>query len=215
MASITSWDESVPSGTSSIAQGDDDIRSFKSFFRSWVSQEHYTTDGSSTSAGEHKLGSARAFQLPLSRISGVANRAGQLSHDTTNNYLWVGSGSSISQVAGAAIGSVNTWSARQAYTAGITLGAETLLSVDQVTVALSVTTLAGSASTDISVAVAGGAAQPMAVSMRGPDGVVAYIQTSAYYEANTAAVRVTISNMSAGQIVIPAQTLAVSIFSFA
>lgn len=121
MASTTSWDETVPSGTSSIAQGDDDIRSLKSFFRSWVSQEHYTTDGSSTSAGEHKLGSARAFQLPLSKISGVANRAGQLSHDTTNNYLWVGSGSSISNVLGAGVNSVNTWTVRQNFTGVVSI----------------------------------------------------------------------------------------------
>ena len=216
MASTTSWDETVPSGTSSIAHGDDEIRSLKSFVRSWISQEHYTTDGSSTSAGEHKLGSARAFQLPLSRISGVANRAGQLSHDTTNNYLWVGSGSSISQVAGAAIGSVNTWSARQAFTGGLRVatGGADLYSLSLVTVSLSTTTLAASTSTDISVGNGGGAAQPMAVSMQGPDNTVAYLQTSAYYESNAASIRVTISNMSAGQIVVPAQTIAVSIFSF-
>lgn len=218
MASNVSWDESVPSGTSSIAQGDDDIRSLKSFMRSWISQEHYTTDGSTTSAGEHKKGSARAFQLPLSQISGVANRSGQLSHDTTNNYLWVGSGSSISNIAGAGVNSVNTWTARQAFTAGITVGAggRNLLEISLITVSMSVTTLAAGAATRVQTGSGiGGTTRPMAVSLMGEESVENWLLTGANYQSDGGYIEVTISNASAGQLVVPAQTIAISVFSFA
>ena len=219
MASTTSWDESVPSGTSSIAQGDDDIRSLKSFVRSWISQEHYTTDGSATSAGEHKLGSARAFQLPLSQISGVANRTGQISHDTTNNYLWVGSGSSISQIAGAAVGSVNTWTARQAFTGNVRIGSATTSNVSAVYVysaAFSVYTLAGSGATSFGV----GGVLDSALSNSPAQMSLALPQNSrcvhsAYYDSTNDLLVANISNLSTVQVVIPAQTIRVIVTQIA
>ena len=58
-----SWSSTVPSGTSSIRQGDDQIRSITSIVQSVVNDEHYfdNASASSLSGGIHKLGSARVF----------------------------------------------------------------------------------------------------------------------------------------------------------
>lgn len=63
MADIRSWNAAVPSGTSSIRDGDNQIRANAAFVQEVVNQEHYfdTASASSQSGGVHKLGSARVF----------------------------------------------------------------------------------------------------------------------------------------------------------
>jgi hypothetical protein len=220
MASTTSWDETVPSGTSSIAQGDDDIRSLKSFMRSWISQEHYTTDGSTTSAGEHKLGSARAFSLPLSQISGVANRRGQISHDTTNNYLWVGSGSSISQILGLNEASRNTFTAQQNFHANakIGTGGSAISSVGQYTLAIaSITTIAASSTSVIAISNtlnSGHSLGPFALGYQG-NGASMSVQATAYYDIQGEVLYAAFYNPTGSAVTLPAQTLRVSVIQFA
>lgn len=58
-----SWNSSNPSGTSSIRDGDNEIRSSKAKIQSVIADEHYFdgTSASSASGGVHKPGSARIF----------------------------------------------------------------------------------------------------------------------------------------------------------
>jgi hypothetical protein len=149
MASNVSWDPTVPSGTSSIAQGDDDIRSFKSFMEAAWEDEHYFTDGSTTSAGEHKVGSARAYQAASSAMSNP--RVGAIFHSTTDNNLYVASGSTYSAIIGKAVNSVNTWTVRQAFNAGISVGGGLLAAIDTYEEALSQLVMEPSAWTIVSV----------------------------------------------------------------
>lgn len=95
MASNSGWDKTVPSGTSSIAQGDDDMRSTKSSMQAWWEQEHYATDGSANSAGVHKLGSGRVFMgaSPSALSNPTGDNNGRLMHTTSTNGLWIADGS--------------------------------------------------------------------------------------------------------------------------
>lgn len=120
MASNSGFSKNVPSGSSSIAQGDDDIRSFKSFMQAWWEQEHYGTDGSATSAGIAKHGAGRAFVGPSSQLSNpTADNDGRLFWNTTNESLYIGqvSSSSWSAVADAIrLDSNNSWIGTNSFT---------------------------------------------------------------------------------------------------
>ena len=111
MASNVGWNKNVPSGFSSIALGDDEFRSIKSFMQAWWEQEHYATDGSANSAGVHKPGSARAYVGTNSQLSNP--ETGRLFWTTDEARLYVGSESGWSQLP--ALGSVNTWTATQEF----------------------------------------------------------------------------------------------------
>jgi len=120
MAGNSGWSKNVPSGSSSIAQGDDDIRSFKSFMQAWWEQEHYATDGSAASAGIAKHGAGRAFVGPASQLSNpTADNDGRLFWNTTNESLYIGqaSSSSWSAVADAIrLDSNNSWTGTNSFT---------------------------------------------------------------------------------------------------
>ena len=125
MASNSGWSKSVPSGSSSVAQGDDDIRSFKSFMQAAWEQEHYFTDGSTNSAGVLKAGAARVWQGATSILSNpTGDNSGRLIHATNNKlYIANASTSSWSVVAdNVQTASPNTWSALQEFTSGISAG---------------------------------------------------------------------------------------------
>ena len=62
------WDEASPPGSESVGLGDDRIRSFKTSARPALDSEHYWTSSSST-AGAHRSGSARAFWGTQSQVS--------------------------------------------------------------------------------------------------------------------------------------------------
>lgn len=69
MANISGdWNRNMPSGSSSIADGDDLLRQHWTSLQSLIESEHYMTD-SLTSAGLHKLGSARGYADVSSRKS--------------------------------------------------------------------------------------------------------------------------------------------------
>lgn len=124
MATNSGWSTEVPSGSSSIAKGDDEIRSFKSYMNTWWDEEHYATTGSTNSAGVHKLGSARVY-MPVT-TSGLSNPTGdgdgRLAYVEADNALWVSNGSNSTWTLvtnSITLGSANTWTARGDFTSGI------------------------------------------------------------------------------------------------
>lgn len=118
MASNAGWNKSIPSGLSPIAQGDDEIRSFKSFMQAWWEQEHYGTDGSASSAGVHKEGSARASSSTTPPT--VAAPKGQLWHDPSTDEFFVHDGTSwVTISSNVRLSSVQTWTALQKFNAGV------------------------------------------------------------------------------------------------
>lgn len=83
------WEETVPSGTSSAAQGDDEVRSLKSTLATGLAVSHYwpgTGGGSAASAGEMKLGAARVFVGTASQLSTAQLGQLMLTSDTTRLY---------------------------------------------------------------------------------------------------------------------------------
>lgn len=100
---LSSWNSAVPSGTSSIRHGDDDIRSHKSIVQSVINDEHYFDQASASSAsgGVHKLGSARIF-MNATRASIVtassADSNGRLTYAADLGSLHVHGASSTSTV---------------------------------------------------------------------------------------------------------------------
>ena len=123
MATNSGWSKSVPSGTSKISSGDDEIRSFKSYMQEWWEEEHYGTDGSANSAGVHKHGSARAFVGTTSQLSNpTGDNDGRLFFDTVAPGLYVadGSASTWKIVTNAiTLASQQTWTALQEFSAGV------------------------------------------------------------------------------------------------
>jgi hypothetical protein len=87
MASNVGWNKNFPSGTSSVALGDEEFRSIKSFMQAWWEEEHYATDGSENSAGEHKVGSARGYVGLASQLSNP--RKGALFFATDEQKIYV------------------------------------------------------------------------------------------------------------------------------
>ena len=84
MADNTGFSITVPSGTSAVSDGDNDLRQIKTFQRNWWEQEHYATDGSSNSAGVHKPGSARIY---TQSAAPTAVNIGELWHDPDDDGL--------------------------------------------------------------------------------------------------------------------------------
>lgn len=113
MASNSGWDKTVPSGTSLINVGDDDIRSFKSSMEAWWEEEHYATDGSANSAGEHKLGAARAYVGDNSQLSNPVT--GRVFLNTDDNAIWGAlSTATWTRVASSVhLDSIQTWTEQQ------------------------------------------------------------------------------------------------------
>lgn len=131
MASNSGWNKDIPSGSSAIAQGDDEIRSFKSHMQAWWEQEHYATDGSTTSAGIHKPGSARAFVAASSALSNpTADNDGRLFFATDTNQMFVANVSTSSWSVFAdniQLSSTQTWTGLQQFNAGASSAGSTLL----------------------------------------------------------------------------------------
>lgn len=91
MASNSGWSKGLPSGTSNIALGDNDIRSNQSVVQAAFEDEHYFTDGSTASAGVHKAGSARAWYQAAAPTAVLPT-----------GQLWVDSDDGVARVASAA-----------------------------------------------------------------------------------------------------------------
>lgn len=114
MASNAGWNEGVPSDQSPARLGASDIRSTKTFLENWLNEEHFTTDGSTNSAGVHKMGSARGFRGPTSALSNA--QPGRFFHATDTNFLYLGNASGWSQLpAGVSADASNDWTAFQRY----------------------------------------------------------------------------------------------------
>ena len=120
MAPNSGFDITVPSGTSAVSDGDNTMRSMKSFSKEWWEEEHYATDGSSNSAGVHKPGSARIF---TQSAAPTAVNIGQLWHDPDDDGLYVaeasGTGSWQVLTNSISLGATNTWTALQTFSAGV------------------------------------------------------------------------------------------------
>jgi hypothetical protein len=121
MASNSGWSTAVPSGQSRISNGDDEIRSVKSFMQAWWEQEHYATGGSAASAGVHRHGSARAFVGTTSQLSNpTGDNEGRLFFTSDNTGLRVASGGTWKPVTNAiTLASSQTWTALQEFDGGI------------------------------------------------------------------------------------------------
>lgn len=123
MASNSGWDKATPLGSDAVSAGDDQIRSMKSHMQAWWEEAHYGTDGSAGSAGVHKLGSARGY---------VFASASQLSNPTgdnggkigfVGNQVWIADASNSTWTlafGSLSLASVNTWTALNNFSAGIT-----------------------------------------------------------------------------------------------
>lgn len=121
MASNSGWSTAVPSGQSRISNGDDEIRSTKSFMQAWWEQEHYAVGGSAASAGVHRLGSARAFVGTTSQLSNpTGDNEGRLFFTSDNTGLRVASDGTWKPVTNAiTLASAQSWSALQQFDAGV------------------------------------------------------------------------------------------------
>jgi hypothetical protein len=121
MADNSTWDKTTPLNTDAVSLGDDQLRAFKTHMEDFWEEEHYLTDGSSASAGVHKIGSARCYQQSTapSPIAGP----GRLWHDTDDNSFWVSdpTASSWLQVSSdVGLGDNNVWTVRQNFVTSAT-----------------------------------------------------------------------------------------------
>lgn len=83
------WDEASPAGSEKVGLGDDRIRSTKTSVRNALDSEHFF-DSSSSTAGAHRPGSARAFYGAQSAVSASMQTADagrlMLTSDTTRLF---------------------------------------------------------------------------------------------------------------------------------
>lgn len=86
------WDEATPPGSESIGLGDDRIRSLKSSVRLALDSEHNFPAAGSTTAGYHRLGSARAHVGTQSRVSSGDTDGRLMVTSDTTRFFGVGSG---------------------------------------------------------------------------------------------------------------------------
>jgi len=119
MASNSGFTDQLPSDTSAASLGDDDLRSIKSFMFNWWEDEHYALDGSATSAGVHKAGSARAFSQ--SAAPTAVAPIGQIWHDTDTNELSISTGAGTSNwtIASVAPASAVPWTSAHTFSGGV------------------------------------------------------------------------------------------------
>lgn len=98
----SSWSVNIPSGTSSIRHGDDQIRSDKSIIQALIDSEHYFTldSASSASGGVHRLGSARIFFGARTALAAPnsADSSGRLYYAADHDALLFLNTSSISTI---------------------------------------------------------------------------------------------------------------------
>ena len=130
MASNTGFDITVPSGTSLVSDGDNDLRQVKTFIKEWWEQEHYGTDGSATSAGVHKSGSARIY---TQSAAPTAVNIGELWHDPDDDALYVaeaaGTGKWQIVTNTLSLGDTHTWTAKQTFSdVAVTSAVDNILS---------------------------------------------------------------------------------------
>lgn len=122
MASNSGFDKTVPSNNSDAGLGDDEFRSVKSFMQAWWEEDHYATDGSANSAGEHKAGSARGFTGTTSQLSNPTEGRVFFTSDDRGIYVGDASGSTWSKYVATdlypATDSVNTWTETQEFEQG-------------------------------------------------------------------------------------------------
>lgn len=105
MAATSAWSKDQPSGSSSIRDGDDTIRSDKSVLQATLDQEHYftpQTSASSASGGIHRPGSGRVFFGTRASLAtpSSADSAGRLFFATDTASLHYLAASSHSTIAG-------------------------------------------------------------------------------------------------------------------
>lgn len=115
MATSSGWSRLVPSGSSAVASGDDEIRSTKSYLEKWIEDEHYVLDGSAASAGVHKTGSGRIYSQSA-QPTAVAPK-GQMWHDSDDDNVYVHNGSDWTFLASGSLRTtaLNTWSGTQRF----------------------------------------------------------------------------------------------------
>lgn len=115
MASNSGWTTGLPSGQSKVSNTDEEFRSFKSYMEEWWEQEHYATDGSTTSAGVHKEGSGRIYSQ-AGQPTAIAPD-GQVWHDPDDDNLYVYNGSAWTFIASGSLRTTtaNQWSGTQGF----------------------------------------------------------------------------------------------------
>lgn len=117
MANASTWTRGHPSGASLLRDFDDLYRSDKSILEASLLEEHYWQDGSTASAGRHKLGSARIYSGASSEVSATGEK-GRLMWDETNTQLVALHAATTTRLPGLA--AANTWSGAQTFSAQIT-----------------------------------------------------------------------------------------------
>ena len=93
MSLISNWNKDLPSGDSDARIGDDLLREHWTVLEAAWEEEHYFTDASGVSTGEHKPGSMRPFIGTYSQVSSTnVTDEGRLLFDSdTSRYWYVGS----------------------------------------------------------------------------------------------------------------------------
>ena len=81
------WNENAPANTDSAGNGDDEIRSAKSNLRGALDSEHNFPSTGGANTGYHRLGSARPFVEPASRVSSTGTD-GRLIFNSTDSTFW-------------------------------------------------------------------------------------------------------------------------------
>ena len=89
MANFSTWSKGVPSGASLQREFDDLYRSDKSILEATLNTEHYYTSSSATSAGVHRLGSARVYMGARSALSVPTDGNGRLMYCSDTSSLHV------------------------------------------------------------------------------------------------------------------------------
>lgn len=89
------WDETKPSGTDSVAIGDDQIRSDKIALRSALAAEHTFSASGGANTGAHALGSARPFYDVQSNVSSTGSDGRLMLTSDTSRLFGVGSGGTV------------------------------------------------------------------------------------------------------------------------
>lgn len=97
MADVSSFDSSLPSGSSEIRKGDDYIRSMQSDIHDAWETEHFFANSSAASGGIHRPGSSRVSYIKGGKSVGDFGDEGRLGFDVAEGDLFV-AGSSASTI---------------------------------------------------------------------------------------------------------------------
>jgi hypothetical protein len=96
-ADVSNWELTIPSGTSNVKDGDDEIRRMKTLLDSGLQTEHYWLD-SGISGGQHKPGSSRLSYG--STGPPLTGDEGRVFYHVAKNQLVIQGSSATTQIGG-------------------------------------------------------------------------------------------------------------------